>query len=414
VRARLPSGLGPLLLPPFLLTAAAACPAAPSGDDDATSPPAADDDDDDDDDMSPGEVDYVSDGTLLEAIGSTPWPGPSGEAVQLGEPETIRDDLSQPLHIAAMPDGQIVIAEPAPPPYEFGRLRVLRPGGELLLLMDDIPAVLFGQEPEVHYLGAQGMSPWREPGELLLASFLGDSHGAEPVGDGPLPEPGTGTILFRVPIPPIGEAPPPGSYWDLQAWTNIEESMIYDIAWSPAGVLMGSASGINLAQIVGDRPGDDPADGRIPMPRIPIEPVDNFDDVQSVPTGVALHGGRVFVAEFGGVPGGFEDPAPIGPEELALDVGRLSQLFPDGQTAVVADGFDHALDVVALPQGNLVVSVDDFAGPGLGSILEIEAGGGNRVLADGLTMPTSLAFDGTWLWVATMPGLLLRYEVLSP
>jgi sugar lactone lactonase YvrE len=136
-----------------------------------------------------------------------------------------------------------------------------------------------------------------------------------------------------------------------------------------------------------------------------------FDNI--VPTGMAVRGDTIYMAEAG--------PVPHLPEN-----GKVVSFGPRSPTpAEVASGARLLVDVefgrgqllYALSQG---IWVDDGreegspANPNTGSLVAVNDDGTFTVIADGLDRPTSLEFIGNTAYVVTLAGDVWRITNVSP
>jgi sugar lactone lactonase YvrE len=121
-----------------------------------------------------------------------------------------------------------------------------------------------------------------------------------------------------------------------------------------------------------------------------------------VPTGLAVAGETVYMAEAG--------PNPHLPED-----GKIVQIGPEASMATeVASGAPLLVDVeigsdgvlYALAQGNFPEGADDGAPatPNTASLVAVNEDGAFSVVADGLNQPTSLEFIGNTAYVVTLSG----------
>jgi hypothetical protein len=133
-----------------------------------------------------------------------------------------------------------------------------------------------------------------------------------------------------------------------------------------------------------------------------------FDNV--VPTGLAVSGNTVYMAEAG--------PVPHSPE-----AGRVVSFGPKSSTAAeVASGAPLLVDVefgrgrslYALSQGEW--SGDPAGSPALpntGALVQVNGDGTFTVVTDGLDRPTSLEFIGDTAYVVTLTGDIWRIDGVS-
>jgi hypothetical protein len=129
-----------------------------------------------------------------------------------------------------------------------------------------------------------------------------------------------------------------------------------------------------------------------------------------VPTGLAVSGNTVYMAEAG--------PVPHEPED-----GKVVSFGPKSPTATeVASGASLLVDV-EFGRGRTLyaLSQGDFGGgppgspaaPNTGSLVKVNGNGTFTVLADGLDRPTSLEFIGTTAYVVTLTGEIWKFDSVS-
>jgi sugar lactone lactonase YvrE len=129
-----------------------------------------------------------------------------------------------------------------------------------------------------------------------------------------------------------------------------------------------------------------------------------------VPTGLAVHGNTVYMAEAG--------PVPHKPED-----GKVVSFGPKSSTATeVASGASLLVDVefgrgrtlYALSQGSFGGGpAGSPAAPDTGSLVQVNANGTFTVIADQIDRPTSLEFIGNNAYVVTLGGEIWKYESVS-
>jgi sugar lactone lactonase YvrE len=129
-----------------------------------------------------------------------------------------------------------------------------------------------------------------------------------------------------------------------------------------------------------------------------------------VPTGLAVHGNTVYMAEAG--------PVPHNPED-----GKVVAFGPKASTATeVASGASLLVDVefgrgrtlYALAQGTFGGGpAGSPAAPDTGSLVQVNANGTFTVIADQIDRPTSLEFIGNNAYVVTLGGEIWKYESVS-
>jgi hypothetical protein len=120
-----------------------------------------------------------------------------------------------------------------------------------------------------------------------------------------------------------------------------------------------------------------------------------------VPTGLAVSGDRIFIAEAG--------PIPHEPEDgriLAYGPGpRAGTVVAVGAPLLVDVEFGRGRTLFALAQGDWDGPFEGApALPNTGSLVRVEEGGSFVVVADGLDRPTSLEISGNTAYVVTIGG----------
>jgi hypothetical protein len=133
-----------------------------------------------------------------------------------------------------------------------------------------------------------------------------------------------------------------------------------------------------------------------------------FDNI--VPTGLAVAGNTVYMAEAG--------PVPHEPED-----GKVVSFGPKSPTATeVASGASLLVDVEFGRGRNLyALSQGAFGGgppgspaePNTGSLVTVNGNGTFTVVADGLDRPTSLEFIGNTAYVVTLSGEIWKFDDVS-
>lgn len=129
-----------------------------------------------------------------------------------------------------------------------------------------------------------------------------------------------------------------------------------------------------------------------------------------VPTGLAVSGNTVYMAEAGPVPHLPEDGRVVafGPKSLEAKVVAW------GAPLLVDVEFGRGRSLYALAQGVWDGAMDGSpALPGTGSLVQVMSGGHFKVLAEGLDQPTSMQFIGNTAYIVTLGGEIWRIDDVS-
>ena len=129
-----------------------------------------------------------------------------------------------------------------------------------------------------------------------------------------------------------------------------------------------------------------------------------------VPTGLAVWGNTVYMAEAGPVPHLPEDGKVVsfGPKSTtATEVASGAPLLVDV-------GFGRGRKLYALAQGTWDGMMDgEPALPNTGQLVEVNADGTMTVLAEGLNLPTSFQFIGNTAYVVNLVGEIWKFDDVS-
>ncbi len=130
-----------------------------------------------------------------------------------------------------------------------------------------------------------------------------------------------------------------------------------------------------------------------------------------VPTGLAMRGDTVFMAEAGPVPhlAGDGKVVSFGPRTpAATQVASGAPLLVDVE-------FGRGQQLYALSQGDFPVGNPEGspAAPGTGALVQVGNDGSLRVVVDGLDRPTSLEFIGNTAYVVTFGGEIWKIDNVS-
>lgn len=127
-----------------------------------------------------------------------------------------------------------------------------------------------------------------------------------------------------------------------------------------------------------------------------------------VPTGLAVSGDRVYMAEAG--------PVPHLPENgmvIAIDPGSRAVTFvASGAPLLVDVEFGRGRQLYALAQGDFPPNERDGfpALPNTGSLVQVNADGTFTVVVEGLNQPTSVDFIGNTAYVVNLIGEIWKIE----
>jgi hypothetical protein len=131
-----------------------------------------------------------------------------------------------------------------------------------------------------------------------------------------------------------------------------------------------------------------------------------FDDI--VPTGLAVSGNTIYMAEAGPVPHQPQDGKVVsfGPKSTsATEVASGASLLVDVE-------FGRGRQLYALSQGPGVpgAAAGSPAQPNSGSLVEVNGDGTLTVILDDLNLPSSLEFIGTTAYVVTLTGEIWKID----
>jgi hypothetical protein len=134
-----------------------------------------------------------------------------------------------------------------------------------------------------------------------------------------------------------------------------------------------------------------------------------FDNI--VPTGLALSGNTVYMAEAGPVPHVPEEGKVVsfGPKSLTVrEVAAGARLLVDVE-------FGRGRLLYALSQGEFPVGAPAGAPalPNTGALVQVNGDGTFSVITDGLDRPTSVEFIGNTAYVVTLAGEIWKIEGVS-
>ncbi len=133
-----------------------------------------------------------------------------------------------------------------------------------------------------------------------------------------------------------------------------------------------------------------------------------FDNI--VPTGLAVWGNRVYMAEAGPVPHLPEDGKVVwfGPKSpIVTEVASGAPLLVDVE-------FGRGRTLFALSQGTFGGGAPGApALPNTGSLVEVDEDGTFSVVTDGLNLPTSLEVIGNTAYVVTLTGEIWKIDSIS-
>jgi hypothetical protein len=131
-----------------------------------------------------------------------------------------------------------------------------------------------------------------------------------------------------------------------------------------------------------------------------ISELKGFGDV--VPTGLAVHGDTIYMAEAGPIEGGGPEIGKI----VAIDPrsGAVSDVAASGPLMVDVEG-GRGQTLFGLAQGtHSNTSAGSPADPNTGELLQVDGHGGFSVVASGLDRPTSLEIIGNTAYIVSLTG----------
>jgi sugar lactone lactonase YvrE len=126
-----------------------------------------------------------------------------------------------------------------------------------------------------------------------------------------------------------------------------------------------------------------------------------------VPTGLALHGNKVYMAEAGPLPHLPEDGKVVSFNDKSPTVTTLAT----GARLLVDVEFNRGKSLYALSQGFWDgVEAGDPAEPDTGSLVRVNKDGTFTIITEGLDRPTSLEFINNTAFIVTLTGEIWRIE----
>lgn len=130
-----------------------------------------------------------------------------------------------------------------------------------------------------------------------------------------------------------------------------------------------------------------------------------FDDV--VPTGLAVSGNNVYLAEAGPIPHVPEDGKVVSIDLKSATATEVAS----GAPLLVDVEFGRGRSLYALSQGHWVGTIPGTpAEPNTGALVAVNDDGTFTVITDGLNQPTSLEFIGKTAYVVTFGGEIWKIE----
>jgi hypothetical protein len=132
-----------------------------------------------------------------------------------------------------------------------------------------------------------------------------------------------------------------------------------------------------------------------------------------VPTGLAVSGNTVYMAEAGPVPHEPENGkvVAIDPKAVAIDPTSPAVDVASGAPLLVDVEFGRGRQLYALAQGVFEGPRDGFpASPNTGSLVQVNANGTFTVVLEELDRPTSLDFIGNTAYVVNLAGEIWKIE----
>lgn len=351
-------------------------------------------------------ADPSSDSVTDSGVTDSSEPATVPRTIELGPGLTLTSELTNVLHIAALPDGSILVSEANAPPATRGRLAVVNPDGEIHTLVSDVPVVAF--DHDVTYMGPDGITLLDDQKSVIWSLFLGAGD-IKPVEDDPDWDPEAGSTLYKVPVyDESGALSPAKTIEDLEIWTQSRNDFIYDLAWQSPETLWATEPGKNALYAFGNDGSTEPV--AWPLSKIPIEPVRGQETVEAVPTGLTVFQGDPVVAQLGGGIYQEDGVTPTG-ERYDQQVGRVSR-FTGQEFEDLATGLPSVLDIVSLGD-SLVLACFDFynsTNP-QGFLIQLLPDGTMHILESFSDFPHSLAVTEDQLFLMTASGSLLQYTM---
>lgn len=131
-----------------------------------------------------------------------------------------------------------------------------------------------------------------------------------------------------------------------------------------------------------------------------------FDNI--VPTGLAISGSKVYLAEAGPVPHLAEDGKVVTFKPKSVKVKEVAS----GASLLVDVEFGRGHRLYALSQGDFPAGSPDGAPalPNTGALVRVNRDGSFSTIVEGLNQPTSVEFIGDTAYVVSLAGEIWKIE----
>jgi len=315
----------------------------------------------------------VSLSTMIAVI--TPVPASAARPTDSPNPTLLHAGLEGGSGSTVGPDGALYVPESA-----AGRISRVDPNtGDTTTFASGLPKSLvgFGGAMDVQFIGHTAY--------VLVTLVASDVGGSDVVGIYRVDGPDSFTVVAD--IGAFSKANPPKTPFDLE--TGVQ----YALETYRGGFLVTDGHHNRVLRVT--RHGE-------------VTELIGFDNI--VPTGLALQGDKVYMAEAGPVP------------HMAAD-GKVVSFGPKSSTATeIASGAPLLVDVefgrgralYALSQGVFGGGPPASpASPNTGSLVKVNGDGTFTTVADGLDRPTSLEFIGNTAYIVTLTGEIWKVDGTS-